>query len=32
MGWIDMTDDDLTPINSRGGKMKQTLPHCLPCR
>ena len=27
MGW---TDNDLTPINSRGGNMKQTKSHCLP--
>ena len=25
-------NDDLTPINSRGGHMKQTKPHCLPRR
>ncbi len=32
MVWTDMNDDNLTPINSRGGKVKRTMPHCLPRR
>src|SRR5207247_10834241 len=29
---LTMTCTNLTPINSRGGHMKQTKPHCLPRR